>query len=49
MRCDSGDESGWLIWTMTPAVLSGIALICIPALAAFGRAKGQKRFGRLIP
>ena len=33
-----------LVWSIAPAVLSGIAPICISALAAFRRANRWKHF-----
>jgi hypothetical protein len=37
-----------VVWSIAPAVLSGIAPICISALAAFRRAIGRKHFGQLM-
>jgi hypothetical protein len=44
----TGTESGSVLWSIAPAVLSGIAPICISALAAFRRAIGRKHFGQLM-
>jgi hypothetical protein len=48
MRRDAGDETGWLVGSIAPAVLSGIALICISALAAFRRVNARKLFEGLM-
>jgi hypothetical protein len=48
VRLVAGAESGSVVWSIAPAVLSGIAAICISALAAFRRAIGRKHFGQLM-
>jgi hypothetical protein len=40
MRRDT-EGSGWLAWSIYPAVLSGIASICTSALAAFRHVSGE--------
>jgi hypothetical protein len=48
IRLVEGAETGSVVWSIALAVLSGIAPICISALAAFGRAIGRKHFGQLM-